>query len=284
MKNYLLLLFLATIFTFSSCGKDDDNDPTAGAVDPANDPAAIQLTTQLLTANQWELTGLTQGVSGQAISNDIYNNAMPACQHDEVYNFTENGGSMHIDLGLISCSATDKNKYGTWNLKNANILTINVADLTQAGLTGEFRIVTLDNNKMILHQVSNGSEFIATYEKHLAYTKTQLLTTNTWTIASIIEERPGSQPSDIFTTFAPCEKDNRFIFKTNGTYDIDESSMKCAPSDPQLMDTGNWQFTNNETQLSVNGDMHDILQLSESKMILKSEDSGIKKTTIFWHK
>ena len=283
MKNYLFFLFLAAAFTFSSCGKDDDNTPNPSAVDPANDPAAIQLTTQLLTANQWKLTGLTQGVSGQAIANDIYNNAMPACQRDDVYNFTENGGSMHVDLGLIPCSASDKNKYGTWNLKNANTLAINVADITQAGLTGEFRIAMLDNNKMILHQTSNGSEYIATYEKQLAYTKTQLLTTSPWRITAIFMETPGSPATDIFKMYDPCEKDNLFIFKTNSTYDIDESSLKCDPSDPQLMDTGSWQFATNETKLVIAGDMHDILHLSESKMILKFEDSSGKYTITFWH-
>lgn len=281
MKNYLLLLASVVCLTFSSCNKADKNDPApAVQPDPADDPAAIQLTTQLLGANDWQLTALTQNVPGQAIYNDIYNNSFPACQHDDIYSFVSDK-TLTIKTGLTTCSASDLGKTGSWSLKNAKTLNINAAALTQAGLTGEFAIFMLDNSKMILKQTQNGSEYIATYEKTVAFTKTQLLTAKPWRITGIIEQSPGSSPTDVFSSFLPCEKDNLFLFKTNGTYDNTEGATKCDPMDPQLIDSGSWQLVNNETILNIDGDSFEVVQITPTSLVLKLYDSGSELTFTF---
>jgi len=205
---------------------------------------------------------------------------MPACQRDDVYSFAANGNTVTARAGFTSCSVPEQDKTGTWALKNAKTLTVTNPGLTQAGLTGEFTIALLENNKMILKQDLNGSEYLATYEKHVAPTKMQMLTASPWMLNSIILEMPGYPASDL-TPVNGCEKDNLTKFETDGTFETMEGATKCNPNDPQVITTGNWQFLNNETKLFYEGDELDIVLLSPVNMILKYNDSGIIVTYTF---
>lgn len=276
MKNLCLLLTLAFSLSLFSCSKDDDSStpiPTT-QTNPADDPAAIQLSSKLISANNWKLTGLSQGVPGQAIYNDIYNNSMPACQRDDVYTFTESGNTLTVAIGLTACTPGEQSKTGTWNLKNSKTLVINAADLTQAGLTGEFTITLLENNKMVLQQTVNGIEYIATYEKFVAPNKTQLLTAKPWVVTALILEQPGTQTIDIYQLLSACSKDDLFIFNTNGNYEINEGPSKCNPSDPQISESGPWSFTNNETKILLDGEEATIMQLTSTRMVLKVNEQS----------
>ena len=48
-----------------------------------------------------------------------------------------------------------------------------------------------------------------------------------------------------------CEKDNRIIFRTNASYETNEGATKCSTTDPQILETGTWSFTQSETVLVV---------------------------------
>lgn len=55
---------------------------------------------------------------------------------------------------------------------------------------------------------------------------------------------------DVTTTvFSLCELDNIFTYDSDYTYMIDEGPTKCNPGDPQIIETGNWSFANNQTML-----------------------------------
>lgn len=281
MKNHFLLFALAAAFTVTSCGKNDDSVPVPAetTIDPANDPAAIKLSSQLLTDHDWKLTAFTQSVPAQNIYNDIYTNNMPACQRDDVYTFGASN-TVKVDPGFLTCSTSEQDKTGTWVLKNAKTLTVNIPGLPQAGQTGEFTIEVLENNKMILKQILNGSEYVVTYEKYAALSKTQLLTASPWKLNSIILEMPGYPPSDLTPTTS-CEKDNLTQFDPDGTFEMTEGATRCNPSDPQVISSGNWQFLNNETRIFFEGDELEIVQLTPAKMVLKYNDSGLVVTNTY---
>lgn len=63
----------------------------------------------------------------------------------------------------------------------------------------------------------------------------ELLTQKAWIIVSD-EERVGTTGTwtDYFPDSLPCEKDDQTIFKTNGTYELNEGATKCNPSNPQV--------------------------------------------------
>ena len=68
-------------------------------------------------------------------------------------------------------------------------------------------------------------------------TRTQYLTQKPWTNA---------------IGLPPCNTDDITIFKTDFTYVEDNGATKCNTSDPQILETGTWSFTTNETHLNYN--------------------------------
>lgn len=83
-------------------------------------------------------------------------------------------------------------------------------------------------------------------------TKTQLLTSSDWGIAGIQHKAVSASVwTDDFTNLGACVKDNRVAFKANGAYESNEGATKCNASDPQILETGTWSLTTNETVLVV---------------------------------
>lgn len=81
-------------------------------------------------------------------------------------------------------------------------------------------------------------------------TKTALLSSSLWKIASIGVDLDKNNTVDLPYPLENCEKDNTLEFKTDGTGITYEGATKCDPDDP---DTENftWSFKNNETILSI---------------------------------
>lgn len=83
-----------------------------------------------------------------------------------------------------------------------------------------------------------------------ATSKTTLLTSSDWSIAGAQhKDVSASVWTDDYATMQPCQKDNRIVFRANGTYETNEGATKCNASDPQIVQTGTWSFTTNETML-----------------------------------
>lgn len=80
--------------------------------------------------------------------------------------------------------------------------------------------------------------------------KTTLLTSSDWGIVGVQQKAvTASVWTDNYATMKPCEKDNRVVFRANGTYETNEGATKCSASDPQILETGTWSLTTNETVL-----------------------------------
>jgi hypothetical protein len=99
-------------------------------------------------------------------------------------------------------------------------------------------------------------------EKEETKTKMELITKAPWKFSSIT--RNGI---DVSFYYPACLKDNTMTFATTGTYIEDEGSTKCNPDDPQSK-TWNWHFGENETKLVMDTASFNIVQLSESSLIL----------------
>jgi hypothetical protein len=81
-------------------------------------------------------------------------------------------------------------------------------------------------------------------------TKTQLLTQMPWKNSVVLKR---STPSDSWTSAntPPCTFDDITTF-TASTYSVDNGATVCNPGEPQIVETGTWNFTSNETHLSYN--------------------------------
>ena len=77
----------------------------------------------------------------------------------------------------------------------------------------------------------------------------------TWGITGLTVTPPivfGGVPiTDIYLVLDPCEKDDTEAFNANGTYISDEGPTKCDPTDPQIIESGTWTLTSNNTVLTL---------------------------------
>jgi hypothetical protein len=113
--------------------------------------------------------------------------------------------------------------------------------------------------------------------------KTQLLTQKSWLISNA-EERTGTEPwsQDAGWSSSPaCEKDDVTVFKTNFTYETNEGATKCNTSDPQIINSGTWAFSDNETKLNLDGDLLTIERLDETNLILTLSEVFLGTTYSF---
>lgn len=107
--------------------------------------------------------------------------------------------------------------------------------------------------------------------------RTELLTQAGWKIVKDETRTGASGPwVDITSSYAACEKDDVLAFRTNLSFEFNEGATKCSPSDPQIITTGTWVFTTNETKINATSggstDAIDVNQLDEGTLILFSSD------------
>ena len=106
-----------------------------------------------------------------------------------------------------------------------------------------------------------------------------LITTGTWKLNGLTAQ-PGLDldgdgviDNNIFMLYDVCEKDNIYSFKKNGEYEINEGTSKCDPSDPQV-NTSDWKFVNNETEIIIDGDRGKIEELTSNILVIRGEAQG----------
>jgi len=91
-----------------------------------------------------------------------------------------------------------------------------------------------------------------------APTKTELLTGKNWKVTAFTSNPAidwtgtGVMVTDIYAQMQACEKDDLFMFNTNGTTTDDEGATKCNPADPQTT-SGTWAFNSTQTIITVDG-------------------------------
>ncbi len=113
-----------------------------------------------------------------------------------------------------------------------------------------------------------------------------LITTGTWKLIALTSQ-PGNDidgdgiiDTDVFAFYDVCEKDNFYVFKRNGEYEVNEGASKCDASDPQVY-TSHWQFSKNETEIILDGDTGKIEELTSSTLRISGEAQGQTYTFTF---
>ncbi|MFN4146935.1 MAG: lipocalin family protein [Runella sp.] len=57
---------------------------------------------------------------------------------------------------------------------------------------------------------------------------------------------------EVFQQAQPCVRDDKWVFRVNKTYEINEGLTKCRTQDPQVYETGTWKFGAAEAELILN--------------------------------
>lgn len=90
-------------------------------------------------------------------------------------------------------------------------------------------------------------------------TKTASLTGKQWMLGTVtidpgVTDQNGQMITDVTFLLNACFLDNIYKWNTDYSYKIDEGATKCNANDPQILESGTWAWSNNETQLSLTTD------------------------------
>ena len=100
--------------------------------------------------------------------------------------------------------------------------------------------------------------------------KTQLLTGMEWKLSKS-EGRLNSNPfTDHYPSLPSCTQDDKYKFNTDNTYVLSEGVSKCNTTDPDIIASGIWHFTQNETKIQIDGTEYTIDQLNGSSFIISN--------------
>lgn len=110
-------------------------------------------------------------------------------------------------------------------------------------------------------------------KKETVKTKKELLTQKTWVIQKFEEKAGTANWVDDFPNFDACSKDDQYVFRANNTYEFNEGATKCAPTDPQIFDTGAWAFLDNETKLRIGSEDFNIEKLDNTSLVLTVQET-----------
>ncbi len=119
-------------------------------------------------------------------------------------------------------------------------------------------------------------------------TRTQFLTKSAWKVVASRKQKNGGSWTDTYSSLSACQRDNTVTFSTTGSIVFDEGATKCNSTDSQVIPTGPWRFTANETKiemsyigqnLSLEIIQLDAITLKTSKQETSSGDVYTDETT-----
>lgn len=96
-----------------------------------------------------------------------------------------------------------------------------------------------------------------------ALTKTQLLSQKAWVMTSLEDKVNGVWVKD--NQIPAYELDDQYVFRANGTFEVNEGATKRSSTDPQIIGTSTWKFIDNESKIQIaSGDLLNVVTLSET--------------------
>jgi len=180
-----ILLFSLLVFAFA-CDKDDDNmDPDPGEEDPIEMTPEEIAEAALSNDSGWTITAIETNLDvleDEVRESDIENAALSAgylnilynrlddivdCETDDVIKFSDNL-SIDYNDGADVCTADGTTQYellfanGTWDLKDANTLTITTSFNGETS-TVDYTINTLTDNDFVLSSSVDANEGVDNY-------------------------------------------------------------------------------------------------------------------------
>jgi len=109
--------------------------------------------------------------------------------------------------------------------------------------------------------------------------KKELMTQKTWKLV-----KHTMNTVDVTNQlYQSCELDNVYTFSASGNYTITEGTTKCNSSDPDLVDGGAWALRTNDTQIQMDGDLYDIIELNDNTCKIKPNPDTDLQTFTFQH-
>lgn len=127
-------------------------------------------------------------------------------------------------------------------------------------------------------------------EEEKPLTKTEMLTKGAWKIiARNYQNIRMTEPKDDFSNKPACVKDNLEFYLADKTFTITEGDTRCPGSTQQIILTRTWSLTPDEKTIlihrpSVPDESYDIIELTDSTLILKSEnDPGTVRIIKYAH-
>lgn len=102
--------------------------------------------------------------------------------------------------------------------------------------------------------------------------KIDALTTGNWKWSKQEEKVNSGTYEDDVINWDACDKDDFIKFAKDKTYEYNEGATKCDPSDDQVI-PGDWDFQDNETKLSIDGEVWNIDQLDNNALVLSASET-----------
>lgn len=81
-----------------------------------------------------------------------------------------------------------------------------------------------------------------------------------------------------------CTRDDNMVYRTAKTYEWNEGATKCRAQDPQIYETGTWEFNTGETEIILSKELHykiikltaNTLQISIQNVFGETEELTFK--------
>lgn len=103
-----------------------------------------------------------------------------------------------------------------------------------------------------------------------------ILTSQVYTPAIFDFDNDGNLDTEAISNMDPCDADDLFVFKADGSGELDEGATMCDPGDDQVYGTFNWEISaDNTITIDYNGDVESgkIESISSSRMVITHEYS-----------
>jgi hypothetical protein len=72
---------------------------------------------------------------------------------------------------------------------------------------------------------------------------------------------------EVFNQASNCTKDDNMLFRADKIYEWNEGKSKCRTQDPQVYETGTWEFNSGETEIILNKELrYKILKLTDNAL------------------
>jgi hypothetical protein len=115
-------------------------------------------------------------------------------------------------------------------------------------------------------------------------TKSQLLVAVDWQVTALTVDPPlviqgGAPITNLIPIIPACSLDDIFNYNADGTYSFEEGLTKCDPNDPQVYESGTWQWNSDQTRLVQNngGETTDVLVTSLTATEMKWEETQVEQ-------
>ena len=130
-------------------------------------------------------------------------------------------------------------------------------------------------------------------------TKREILSSGKWLISksdAVVGQQGNPQNVNLYNDFMlPCQRDNYYLFNSDGSSTIDEGPSKCSDTSMQTVNTGTWELRENDSKLRFKVQMGiidadvlaDITELNDNTLTLKFDTTYVGMpatvTTSFTH-